>query len=127
MNTSLRGTKNIFRRVGVTALAATLLTGVAATTATAQEDRPELRQAVQEFVVDEAADESAERLSILFGPVVQGIGEPAEHGLQYPSAIDVPSGVSSTWTAPSVAPKSNATANLSHTSSRTCDTQRAEF
>lgn len=52
MTKSLRGTKNkIFQRVGVTALAATLLAGVAVPTASAAgRDRPELRQAVQEFV-----------------------------------------------------------------------------
>ncbi len=50
MNTSPRGTK-IFRRAGVTALAAALLAGVTMPTASAAgRDRPELRQAVQEFV-----------------------------------------------------------------------------
>ncbi|WP_410601505.1 serine hydrolase domain-containing protein [Amycolatopsis sp. lyj-90] len=49
MSTSLRGTKFI-RRAGVTAVAATLLAGVTVSTASAGQDRPELRQAVQEFV-----------------------------------------------------------------------------
>ncbi|WP_181777508.1 serine hydrolase domain-containing protein [Amycolatopsis pittospori] len=50
MNTSLRGTK-IFRRAGVTALAATLLAGVTMPTASAAgRDRPEVQQAIQEFV-----------------------------------------------------------------------------
>ncbi|MFC3450298.1 serine hydrolase domain-containing protein [Amycolatopsis speibonae] len=39
-----------FRRTGVTVLAAALLTGVAVPAASAGQDRPELRQAVQEFV-----------------------------------------------------------------------------
>jgi D-alanyl-D-alanine carboxypeptidase len=39
-----------FRRVGVTALAVALLAGVTAPTAVAEQDRPELREAVQAFV-----------------------------------------------------------------------------
>ncbi|WET79631.1 serine hydrolase [Amycolatopsis sp. QT-25] len=43
-------TSRTSRRIGLTALAAALLTGVAVPTASAGQDRPELRQAVQEFV-----------------------------------------------------------------------------
>lgn len=43
-------TLKTFRRIGLTALAAALLTGVAAPTASAGQDRPELRQIAQEFV-----------------------------------------------------------------------------
>ncbi|MEV7551662.1 serine hydrolase domain-containing protein [Amycolatopsis sp. NPDC089917] len=50
MRTSLRGTENIVRRAGVTALAAALLTGLAVPAASAAPNRPELRQAAQEIV-----------------------------------------------------------------------------
>ncbi|EME56651.1 serine hydrolase domain-containing protein [Amycolatopsis decaplanina] len=43
-------TLKTFRRIGLTALAAALLAGVTAPAASAGQDRPELRQAVQEFV-----------------------------------------------------------------------------
>ncbi|MEU3763642.1 serine hydrolase domain-containing protein [Amycolatopsis keratiniphila] len=43
-------TLKTFRRIGLTALAAALLAGVTAPVASAGQDRPELRQAVQEFV-----------------------------------------------------------------------------
>ncbi|OXM55079.1 alkaline D-peptidase [Amycolatopsis thailandensis] len=50
MRTSLRGTKNIVRRVGAAALAAALLTGLTVPTASAASARPDLQRTMQEFV-----------------------------------------------------------------------------